>query len=220
MIVSCFPMEPQVSRSHYFKKKYADLERFISYFYQVDLVTKCMRDPRDTVLEIGVGNGTVADFLRKAGVALTTCDFDRRLNPDHVADVRTLPFADNSFDIVTAFEVLEHIPFEDFERAVRELRRVSRRCVILSLPYRSTGFELVLKFPYVRTIFRRLHLDLFLRIPLIFRRAGPRSQHHWEIDLLRYSRRRIRSIILRHFTMIREVRPVLHSYHHFFVVEK
>ena len=220
MIVSCFPMAPQVSQSYYFKKKYADLERFISYFYQVDLIAECMRDSRDRVLEIGVGNGTVSDYLRKAGVALTTCDFDRRLNPDHVADVRTLPFVDNSFDIVTAFEVLEHIPFEDFEGALRELHRVSRRRVILSLPYRSTSFELVLKFPYVRTIFRRLYLGIFLRIPLIFRRAGPHSQHHWEMDLARFPLRRIRAILRRYFTVIREVRPVLHSYHYFFVLEK
>ncbi len=213
-------MEPQVSPSHYFKKKYVDVNRFISYFYQIDLVTACAQDKNARVLEIGVGNGTVSDYLRRSGFTAVTCDIDKELRPDYVADIRVLPFRDGDFDIVTAYEVLEHLPFEDFERAVAELKRVSRQWVLISLPYHSTGFEIVMKFPFTRSIFGRSFLDFFLRIPLVFRRAGARAQHHWEIDLARYSLRRIRRIIGRHFTASREVRPPLHSYHYFFVLQK
>lgn len=91
------------------------------------------------VLEIGVGAGS--DFrewckhashatgvdLTEAGIALTR----ERLQLDGVpeehyalqpADAETLPFADESFDIVYSWGVLHHTP--DTMRAYREVRRV------------------------------------------------------------------------------------------------
>ena len=44
-----------------------------------------------------------------------------------------LPFAAGSFDIVTCFEVLEHL--DDPAVAVKELARVARRSLVLSVPH-------------------------------------------------------------------------------------
>jgi SAM-dependent methyltransferase len=43
-----------------------------------------------------------------------------------------LPFADESFDTVTAFEVLEHLPLP--HRALQEIYRVCRKNVIITVP--------------------------------------------------------------------------------------
>ncbi|MEY2472359.1 MAG: hypothetical protein QOK28_1688 [Actinomycetota bacterium] len=49
------------------------------------------------------------------------------------ASALTLPFADNSFDLVMAIEVLEHVP--DPEQAMREIARVASGSVVLSVPW-------------------------------------------------------------------------------------
>src|SRR3990167_9093807 len=117
----------QVRKDHYFNLKYDTKERWISYWYQIHEVL--FYDPQ-TVLEIGIGNRTVSDYLKKAGVKVTTCDFDKSLKPDVLADILNLPFKKNSFDVVLCAEVLEHLPFKKFHRALEEIRRVCKKSAV------------------------------------------------------------------------------------------
>jgi ubiquinone/menaquinone biosynthesis C-methylase UbiE len=48
------------------------------------------------------------------------------------AEVHALPFSDKSFDVVTMFDVIEHLIPGDDELACRELARVARHHVILT----------------------------------------------------------------------------------------
>jgi hypothetical protein len=52
-----------------------------------------------------------------------------------------LPFADSSFDVVTAFDTLEHVPPPLREAFVAECRRVSRRYVAIVGPYQDPAVE-------------------------------------------------------------------------------
>jgi ubiquinone/menaquinone biosynthesis C-methylase UbiE len=61
------------------------------------------------------------------------------------AEVHALPFSDKSFDVVTMFDVIEHLIPGDDERACRELARVARRHVLVTANNKSsskTGVEL------------------------------------------------------------------------------
>lgn len=212
-------MIPQKKREHYFKKKYNGLERFVSYFYQIDLITDTI-GPDGKVLEIGVGSGLVSDHLKKMGLSVTTCDFDETLKPDVAADIRKLTFEDNNFEVVTAFEVLEHIPFEDFPKALAELKRVSSKTVILSLPYRSTYFEFIFRLPLTRTIFNRDFLSFFLRFPWFFKGFHTSGQHYWEIDGYNYRLGKVMKILKNNFKSVKKIKPVLDGYRLFFILEK
>src|SRR3989344_860983 len=124
----------QVPPSHYFNLKYDSKERWVSYWYQIKEVKE--QNPK-TVLEIGVGNKVVSDYLKKIGLKVTTCDFDKNLKPDVVADVLDLPFKKESFDVVLCAEVLEHLPFGKFSKALKEIHRVTQTSAIITLPHFS-----------------------------------------------------------------------------------
>lgn len=52
-------------------------------------------------------------------------------------EAHDLPFADNEFELVTAFDVLEHLLPENLDKAISEILRVASRRVIISVGTRS-----------------------------------------------------------------------------------
>ena len=213
-------MNLQVKKEHYFRRKYNSLNRFISYFYQVDLVSSLVSAGDSKILEIGVGNAFVSDYLKKIGYNVVTCDFDERLKPDIVADIRDLNLGENSYSVVTAFEILEHIPYEDFEKTLNNLKKISYKFVVISLPYRSTSVEFVLKIPFIRTLFNNDFLVFFLRFPWFFKGFASSGQHYWEIDGYKYRLSKVLKILKNNFKSVKKIRPVLDGYRLFFILEK
>lgn len=207
----------QVSKGYYNKRFYNILERFISYHYQVDYIMSL--DDVESVLEIGAGSSITAKYLSDCGIKVTTCDFDSNTSPDVVSDVRSIDIPSKTHDVVAAFQILEHVPFEDFDKALYEIARISKKYSVISLPYRSSYFEFVLKFPGIRTLFKRNFFDLSFRIPLVFGGFETSGQHYWEIDRKKYSLSKVRNAIEKHFKIIKESSPVLNKFHYFFILE-
>lgn len=91
------------------------------------------REGRLNILDVGCGTGAMLDELASFG-NVTGADFAPealafcRARGDHYplarADVRRLPFASNSFDVVTAMDIVEHI--DDDKAATSEIFRVLR----------------------------------------------------------------------------------------------
>ncbi|MDD4123227.1 MAG: methyltransferase domain-containing protein [Candidatus Pacebacteria bacterium] len=129
---------------NYNDKVYNTLSRFISYFHQIDLIRKYKPN---SVLEIGIGSKIVSQHIENINIKVTTCDIDKNLSPDIVTDVRDLNLQDNSFDMVCACEILEHIPFADFEKTIQKLKNISKEYILISLPYPSIAFDFVIKIP-------------------------------------------------------------------------
>lgn len=206
----------QVNRDHYFKK-YDNIERFVSYYYQIESITQTMPG---SILEIGVGNKTVSNYLKEAGYNVTTCDFDKELKPDIVADVRNLPFKNNTFDTVIACEVLEHLPFSDFGTALKELRRVTKNHLILSLPYSCAYLENNLK---ISVPFFQKNFHFNLKLPYFFikiRMNEKNKEHYWEIGTKNYSKSKIKMIIGNYFTISNDFHPPFNINHYFFILKK
>jgi hypothetical protein len=167
----------QVGGGYYNPQGYDELHRWISYWHQIHTILK--PQPR-TVLEIGKGTGVVSNYLRATTpVQITTFDFDPRVRPDVVGSVHELErhFAQGSFDMVCAFQVLEHLPFELFGACLAQMGRVSRQWVVISLPENGKFASLQIHFWRWKFSWGR-KWDWFG----VRRRWQFDGQHYWEIN--------------------------------------
>jgi SAM-dependent methyltransferase len=94
-----------------------------------------------SVLDVGCGDGRMFERL-PAGVNAVGADYSyrslERLGGKAVcASSERLPFSDSSFDLVLCCEVLEHLPDEMFRHTLDELRRVARKYILISVPYKE-----------------------------------------------------------------------------------
>lgn len=206
-------MRPQVPSERYFTESYDFKERFISYWHQINEVILLRTS---NILEIGVGNGFVSNYLKGRGLKVTTLDINDELNPNVVGDVLTIPFIDKLFNIVTCYEVLEHLPYKNFSEALREIHRVSLKYVILSLPDVTTVYRFNIELPRIKPI-KKL-------IPHPFPRPASHEfdgQHCWEIGKKGYPFNDIVIDIKRTgFKIIKTYRVFEFYYHRFFLLEK
>ena len=102
--------------------------------------------PRErTLLDVGCGYGVFLHLL-KNHIDIFSVGLERSQNSLTVgksmfdlnlvqgtADV--LPFYDCSIDVITVLEVIEHLPYEAFEKSLQEIERVSRKWIIISVPF-------------------------------------------------------------------------------------
>jgi methyltransferase family protein len=109
-------------------------ERFLHYYQQIFHVLK---HAPATVLEIGPGDHTVTDFLRRKGIAVETYDNDPRLGPTYLGDIRRDLVTTKRYDLVLASEVFEHMNVKWLPRVLTSLRGVMghESVLVVSLPY-------------------------------------------------------------------------------------
>lgn len=162
----------QVDKSHYSGRAYRSGERWNSYWHQIDTVRRT--NPK-TLLEVGIGEGVVARELSATGVSVTTVDIAEDLHPDVIGSITKLPFPDKSFDTILAAEILEHIEFKDVPLALKELHRVAKKSVIISIPHPGYVFSFVWKLP----LFPRI--TLFAQIPFFWKTHHFNGEHYWEL---------------------------------------
>jgi hypothetical protein len=95
------------------------------------LVQALLRDRSGTLLDVGARDRVLLTYLEAARIRYVSCDF----GPGHeyAFDLeQPVPLPDQSFDFVAVLDVLEHV--EGAHAALRELLRLARRAVFVSLP--------------------------------------------------------------------------------------
>jgi len=115
-----------------------------NFFSRIKLIINTL-DKNDRLLEVGCGAG--ASSIKIAGMLsgqhYEVSEYDERyvqkmreknfIIPFAQESVYSLKRPDKSFDCIIMLEVLEHL--EDVELALRELTRVSRKYVVISVPF-------------------------------------------------------------------------------------
>ena len=98
------------------------------------------------ILDVGGGVGNLYDL---SGKKITVFDINedeleisRKKGLETIkGDGAKLPFKDNSFDTVISVATLEHIPKNNRSRFLEELKRVSKKKILLYTPYGNKGEE-------------------------------------------------------------------------------
>ncbi len=156
--------------------------RLCSYWHQVDEV---MQLRAATVLELGTGAALVSRLLLDAGVAVTTFDMGAQLRPDSIGSTLDIPVPDQAFDVALCCQVFERLPYGQFVPALKELHRVCRTGIVMSLPDMQSVNSLMLAFA-------RHHVELMM--PRLFARRTSWAfdgQHYWNLNDHGYEPHRI-----------------------------
>jgi len=128
MMEHTYPILYKVESSHWW---YQGRRKIIASFVR-DICSKIHgRQPR--ILDVGCGTGAnlllLSEFGDVEGVDISpdALDFcrERGFKHLHLGAAEELPFEDNSFDLVTAFDVVEHL--DDDLAGLREFTRVLRK---------------------------------------------------------------------------------------------
>jgi SAM-dependent methyltransferase len=94
-----------------------------------------------SVLDLGCGEGSQALLLastyRVVGADASGAALRRVTVPSVRAWSQSLPFASQSFDVVWASELLEHLPDEALAPTVAEMQRVAGSWLMISVPFRE-----------------------------------------------------------------------------------
>lgn len=204
-------MNQQVDKNHYNFGKYSHPGRWASYFYQIKEVLALK--PK-SILEVGVGDKVFGDYIKNnTDIFYQSLDVAEDLKPDIVGNVLNISIIDKKFDVVCAFEVLEHLSFNDFEKALQELGRVANKNVVISLPHFGPPLKFMIKVPFLPEI------KFAFKIPF-YKKHAFNGEHYWELGKKDYSVSKIISIANKNFKVLKHFVPFENQYHHFFILEK
>lgn len=81
----------------------------------------------DRMIEIGSGEGTTIRGLKAKGYEVIGTDIYSTREDIVECPAWALPFGDESFDVSFSTDVLEHLPTESVDDAIKEILRVTKR---------------------------------------------------------------------------------------------
>lgn len=142
------------------KQYYEKEAKLIKFLPEEDLQEKEVRArlalsliPKNvgSVLDVGCGDGYLCSILKgRIGIVFGIDMSETRIKrvkkrfkgiDFRVGNITALPYKANSFDLVIAVEVLEHIP--NLKKSIREMKRVSRKFVAFTVPYKEKPQKII-----------------------------------------------------------------------------
>jgi len=131
---------------------------------RIEETVKMIPEEVNSIADIGCGSGLFLNYIKEnrhiphlIGIDFSE-DAMKMLKADRkVGDITNIPLEDNSYDLVSALEVLEHLDLQEYKKAKEELARVSRRYILISVPFAETLEDEFVKCPKCKTHFNKSH---------------------------------------------------------------
>ena len=94
-----------------------------------------------SIADIGCGNGIFVNYIRSRDKKMRIIGIDRSpsalkyVKTEKVkGDITNIPLKDREYDLSVALEIIEHLNIKDYEVALKELARISKRYILISVP--------------------------------------------------------------------------------------
>ena len=115
-----------------------------------------------SLVDVGCGNGLFLNYLKKVhsdkferlcGVERSTSAITQVNTEKYNASIDNIPLNDGEFEFVSCQEVIEHLPETIYEKAIKELGRISSKYVMISVPHGENLEKSLIPCPHCRTKF-------------------------------------------------------------------
>ncbi len=120
------------------------LQRILIDNFFSTLFSEIERLRPESILDVGCGEGFTLQKLKNRNIGKKlegveylerAIEIGKKIHPElklKQGNIYELPYKDNEFDLVLCTEVLEHLEYP--EKALKELRRVSKKYCVISVP--------------------------------------------------------------------------------------
>lgn len=187
-------------------------KRILSYYHQIE---EALQVNPNRVLVVGKGDNIVPVILKNEGIDVETFDVLEDLKPTYCGDIREFieVIENRKFDCIMCCQVLEHIPFKDFENVIQQFSKTATQKVIISLPVSSISAYFDLGLP------KNIRFYLSINIPYFIVKGKIMEKHCWEIGHGSIKQKDVINLLNKYFTIVRTYRVKTYEYHRFFILE-
>ncbi|RLD81493.1 MAG: hypothetical protein DRJ10_06140 [Bacteroidetes bacterium] len=208
------------------KGKFLTDNHFHSYYIQMKVINNLKVRK---VLEIGPGENFAANYLKEFGFQYFTMDIEEKSNPSILSSIENFNTQDylNDYDLVCAFQVLEHSPYKNFVPNLKKMAEMSKKYVFISIPYSGFGIKLSLNIHFNQNLRPTRALKMFLpsmKKNRIYRPEYvdefPWAVHYWEIGRKGFPLRRIKNDIQKTGLSIKKTFHSNNLFHYYILAEK
>jgi ubiquinone/menaquinone biosynthesis C-methylase UbiE len=141
------------------------------------------------ILDVGCGKGFMLhDFKRLmpaasvAGIDISRYAIENAIDDMkpfvQVGNAKSLPFADDSFDLVISINTVHNVPLQDCKTALREIERVSRKSAFVTVDAWRNDRERESMLAWNLTALTYMHVDEWVAL---FREIGYTKDYSWFI---------------------------------------
>lgn len=140
--------------------------------YRLPLIMKLIPDDVESIADIGCGNGIITNELNKKYQTIGIDSSEKALKyvkgKTLLSRVENIKLEDNSYDMVLCSEVLEHLPGKILTEGIKQLSRISRNYVLVTVPYNEVLGASNVKCPNCSSVFHvTQHVNSFTEESLV-----------------------------------------------------
>ena len=132
-----------------------DSERIIESFHFI---------PKDvkSIADIGCGNGIFINYVQTHSKIKKLLGIDnsksalKYVNTLKIqSDIKSIPIKDKEYDLTVAFELIEHLSYKDYQLGLKEICRLAKKYVMVSVPNNEILIKGFVQCPQCETKFHK-----------------------------------------------------------------